>query len=143
MVPLLLPAPESVGHGNLVHFRRVERLLDVVEFLRLYVGYHQFHEWTRLFRHEDPETAVRFHSVLADIQSAEFLGAADAKTDGFLDCQEDQSHRREREGRPGEGPQCTGGNISAAARDLGTTQRILGYRVRKLGIDYKHFRRSR
>ncbi|MBS3820620.1 MAG: sigma 54-interacting transcriptional regulator [Phycisphaerae bacterium] len=36
----------------------------------------------------------------------------------------------------------TDGNITAAARDLGTTARIVGYRCKKLGINYKRFRRS-
>ena len=35
----------------------------------------------------------------------------------------------------------TDGNISAAARDLGTTSRILGYRIKKIGIDYRRYRR--
>ncbi len=35
-----------------------------------------------------------------------------------------------------------GGNISAAARDLKTTSRILGYRAKKLGIDYRKYRRG-
>jgi Nif-specific regulatory protein len=35
----------------------------------------------------------------------------------------------------------TDGNITAAARDLGTTSRIVGYRCKKLGINYKRFRR--
>jgi len=35
------------------------------------------------------------------------------------------------------------GNISAAARDLGTTARILGYKIKKLGIDYRRFRRGK
>jgi Nif-specific regulatory protein len=34
----------------------------------------------------------------------------------------------------------TGGNISAAARQLGTTSRILGYRAKQLDIDYKKYR---
>jgi len=36
----------------------------------------------------------------------------------------------------------TGGNIAAAAKDLGTTPRILGYKIKRLGIDYRRFRRS-
>ncbi|MBN1553713.1 MAG: AAA family ATPase, partial [Phycisphaerae bacterium] len=36
----------------------------------------------------------------------------------------------------------TGGNISSAARDLGSTPRILGYRIKQLGIAYKRYRRS-
>ena len=32
------------------------------------------------------------------------------------------------------------GNVSAAARDLGTTSRILGYRAKQLEIDYRRFR---
>ncbi|MBN1554361.1 MAG: AAA family ATPase, partial [Phycisphaerae bacterium] len=36
----------------------------------------------------------------------------------------------------------TGGNISSAARDLGSTARILGYRIKQLGIAYKRYRRS-
>jgi Nif-specific regulatory protein len=32
------------------------------------------------------------------------------------------------------------GNISASARDLGTTARILGYRAKQLDIDYKRYR---
>jgi Nif-specific regulatory protein len=35
----------------------------------------------------------------------------------------------------------TDGNISAAARDLGSTSRIIGYKVKKLGIDYRKYRR--
>jgi Nif-specific regulatory protein len=35
------------------------------------------------------------------------------------------------------------GNLSAAARDLGTTARILGYRAKNLGIDFKRYRRKR
>ena len=34
----------------------------------------------------------------------------------------------------------TSGNVTAAARNLGTTQRILGYRAKKLGIDFKRYR---
>ena len=37
----------------------------------------------------------------------------------------------------------TAGSMAAAARDLGTTPRILRYRVKHLGIDYEHFRTSR
>jgi Nif-specific regulatory protein len=36
----------------------------------------------------------------------------------------------------------TEGNISAAARDLGTTARILGYKAKNLGLDYKKYRRG-
>ena len=35
------------------------------------------------------------------------------------------------------------GNITAAARDLGATQRILGYRCRRLNIDFTRFRPAR
>ncbi len=34
------------------------------------------------------------------------------------------------------------GNISDAARSLKTTKRILGYKINRLGIDYKQFRRN-
>ena len=34
----------------------------------------------------------------------------------------------------------TGGNVSAAARDLGTTARIIGYKIKQLGIDFRRFR---
>jgi len=34
------------------------------------------------------------------------------------------------------------GSLAAAARDLRTTARIMGYRVRELGIDYRRYRRS-
>lgn len=34
----------------------------------------------------------------------------------------------------------SGGKISAAARDLRSTPRILGYKIKQLGIDYKRFR---
>ncbi len=34
----------------------------------------------------------------------------------------------------------SGGNISVAAGDLRTTARILGYRIKNLGIDYRRFR---
>ncbi len=34
----------------------------------------------------------------------------------------------------------SGGNVSRAAKDLGTTKRILGYKMSKLGIDYRLFR---
>jgi Nif-specific regulatory protein len=37
----------------------------------------------------------------------------------------------------------SGGNIAAAAKDLGTTARILGYKAKQLGLDYRRFRRSR
>jgi Nif-specific regulatory protein len=36
----------------------------------------------------------------------------------------------------------SGGNIAAAAKDLGTTPRILGYKTKQLGLDYRRFRRS-
>jgi Nif-specific regulatory protein len=36
----------------------------------------------------------------------------------------------------------TKGNISFAARLLGTTRRILTYKVHKLGIDYEQFKCS-
>ena len=36
----------------------------------------------------------------------------------------------------------TNGNISNAAAKLGTTKRILGYKIDKLGINYKNFRNS-
>jgi len=36
----------------------------------------------------------------------------------------------------------SGGNLSAAARDLGTTARIIRYKVRNLGIDYRRYRRG-
>jgi Nif-specific regulatory protein len=32
------------------------------------------------------------------------------------------------------------GNVTAAARDLGTTPRIVGYKITQLGIDYRRFR---
>ena len=35
------------------------------------------------------------------------------------------------------------GNLAAAARDLGTTARIIGYKVRDLGIDYRRYHRTR
>ena len=35
------------------------------------------------------------------------------------------------------------GNISAAAKDLGTTQRITGYKIKQLGIDYRKYRMTR
>jgi Nif-specific regulatory protein len=34
-----------------------------------------------------------------------------------------------------------GGSISAAARELGSTPRIVGYKVRQLGIEYQQFRK--
>jgi len=37
----------------------------------------------------------------------------------------------------------TGGNISSAAADMGTTARILGYRAKQIGIDYKRYRRKK
>ena len=36
----------------------------------------------------------------------------------------------------------TGGNLSEAARQLGTTRRIITYRIRKYGIDLDRFCRS-
>ncbi len=36
----------------------------------------------------------------------------------------------------------TNGNITAAARELGSTARIIGYKVRSLGIDPKRYRRK-
>jgi Nif-specific regulatory protein len=36
----------------------------------------------------------------------------------------------------------TGGNLSKAAKRLGTTKRILAYRVRKYGIDLRMFRKT-
>lgn len=35
----------------------------------------------------------------------------------------------------------TGGNLSEAARQLGTTRRIITYRIRKYGIDIEQFHR--
>ena len=35
----------------------------------------------------------------------------------------------------------TGGNVAAAARQLGSTERILGYKTRKHGIDPARFRK--
>jgi len=35
------------------------------------------------------------------------------------------------------------GNLAAAARDLKTTARIMGYKVKELGVDYKRYRRKR
>ncbi|MCD4826015.1 MAG: sigma 54-interacting transcriptional regulator [Phycisphaerae bacterium] len=37
----------------------------------------------------------------------------------------------------------TGGNISSSAHDLGTTARILGYRIRQLEIDYRRYRSAK
>ena len=37
----------------------------------------------------------------------------------------------------------SGGNMAAAARDLGTTARILRYKVRSLGIDHRRYSRKR
>ena len=37
----------------------------------------------------------------------------------------------------------TDGNLAAAARDLGTTARIIGYKVKELGIDYRRYRRKK
>ena len=34
------------------------------------------------------------------------------------------------------------GNMAAAARDLGSTPRIIRYRIRHLGIDWKVYRRA-
>ncbi|MFA5182284.1 MAG: helix-turn-helix domain-containing protein [Syntrophales bacterium] len=39
--------------------------------------------------------------------------------------------------------QRTGGNQAAAARQLGTTRRILKYRIRKYGIDVSQFRNQK
>ncbi len=35
----------------------------------------------------------------------------------------------------------TNGNLSAAARDLGSTPRIIGYKVKQLDIDYRRYRK--
>jgi Nif-specific regulatory protein len=35
------------------------------------------------------------------------------------------------------------GNLASAARDLRTTPRIMGYKVKDLGIDYRRYRRSK
>ncbi|MBI5724516.1 MAG: hypothetical protein HZA50_11195 [Planctomycetes bacterium] len=35
------------------------------------------------------------------------------------------------------------GNVTKAARDLGTTQRILGYKAMRLGLDFRRFRTTR
>ena len=35
------------------------------------------------------------------------------------------------------------GNLAATARDLGTTARIIGYKVKELGIDYKRYHRKK
>ena len=35
------------------------------------------------------------------------------------------------------------GNLAATARDLGTTARIIGYKIKDLGIDYKRYCRQR
>jgi Nif-specific regulatory protein len=32
------------------------------------------------------------------------------------------------------------GNVSAAAKDLGATQRIIGYKIKQLGIDFHRYR---
>jgi len=37
----------------------------------------------------------------------------------------------------------SGGNLSATARDLGTTPRIIRYKVKNLAIDYRRYRRNR
>lgn len=37
----------------------------------------------------------------------------------------------------------SGGNLAFAARDLGTTSRVIGYKVKELGIDYKRYRRKK
>ena len=37
----------------------------------------------------------------------------------------------------------TGGNVSKAAANLGTTARIFGYKAKKLGIDYHKYRRNK
>ena len=34
------------------------------------------------------------------------------------------------------------GSLAAAARDLGTTPRIIGYKVKELGIDYRRYKRA-
>jgi len=34
------------------------------------------------------------------------------------------------------------GNISLAAAELGTTKRILNYKIGKMGIDYREFRKN-
>ncbi|MFB3893984.1 MAG: nif-specific transcriptional activator NifA [Phycisphaerae bacterium] len=34
----------------------------------------------------------------------------------------------------------TNGNVTAAASDLGTTKRIIGYKIRQLGIDWRRYR---
>ena len=34
------------------------------------------------------------------------------------------------------------GNLAATARDLGSTARIISYKIKELGIDYKRYRRS-
>jgi Nif-specific regulatory protein len=36
----------------------------------------------------------------------------------------------------------TGGNMTAAARNLGLTERQIGLRVKRFGIDFKRFRRG-
>ena len=36
-----------------------------------------------------------------------------------------------------------GGNLTGAARDLGSTPRIITYKVKELGIDYSRYRRTR
>lgn len=41
-----------------------------------------------------------------------------------------------------DGLKITNGNISNAAKILGTTKRILGYKIDKLGIDYRSFRNN-
>ncbi len=41
-----------------------------------------------------------------------------------------------------DGLKASNGNISAASIILGTTKRILGYKIDKLGIDYKNFRKN-
>ncbi len=35
------------------------------------------------------------------------------------------------------------GSVAAAARDLNSTARIIGYKIKELGIDYKKYRRKR
>jgi DNA-binding NtrC family response regulator len=37
----------------------------------------------------------------------------------------------------------TGGNMTAAAREMKTTPRVLRYRLRQLDVDPKHYARSR
>jgi Nif-specific regulatory protein len=37
----------------------------------------------------------------------------------------------------------TNGNLTAAARDLGSTPRIITYKVNELNIDYRRYRRNK